>query len=121
MTGAQKQVEEQTRRLLAAEEQLEITKEQISDLKKKLIETDNAKGVAELARDEAVRAKTEAKFARTEVETAKDKAEEEGYEAGVAETQTHLKAQIHGVCRLYCSQVWNEALKRAGVEASSDL
>ena len=25
------------------------------------------------------------------------------------------------VCRLYCSQVWNEALKQARVEASSDL
>ena len=39
----------------------------------------------------------------------------------MAETQAHLKAQIPGVCRLYCSQVWNEALKRAGVEASSDF
>ena len=25
------------------------------------------------------------------------------------------------LCRLYCSQVWEEALKRAGVDASSDL
>ena len=71
---------------------LEIAKEQISDLKKKLIEADNAKGVAEFARDETVRAKTEAEFARTEAKTAKDKAEEEGYEAGVAETQALLKA-----------------------------
>ena len=39
----------------------------------------------------------------------------------MAETQAHLKTQIPGVCRLYCSQVWNEALKRARVEASSDL
>ena len=77
--------------------------------------------MAEFARDEAVRAKQEAEFARTEAETAKDKAEEEGYEAGVAETQASLKAQILGVCRLYCSQVWDEALKQAGVEASSDL
>ena len=77
--------------------------------------------MAEFARDEAVRAKQEAEFARTEAETAKDKAEEEGYEAGVAKTQASLKAQIPGVCRLYCSQVWDEALKRAGVEASSDL
>ena len=100
---------------------MQIAKEQISDLKKKLIEADNAKGVAEFARDEAVRAKQEAEFARTEAETTKDKAEEEGYEAGVAETQASLKAQIPGVCRLYCSQVWDEALKRAGVEASSDL
>ena len=40
---------------------------------------------------------------------------------GVAETQATLKAQVPGVCRLYCSQVWNEALKQAGVEVSSDL
>ena len=105
LTGAQKQTEEQTRRLLAAEEQLEIAKEQICDLKKKLIKADNAKGMAEFVRDETI----------------KDKAEEEAYDAGVAETQTLLKAQIPGVCRLYCSQVWDEALKRAGVEASSDL
>ena len=38
LADAQKQVEDQTRRLLAAEEQLEIAKEQISDLKKKLTE-----------------------------------------------------------------------------------
>ena len=121
LTGAQKQAEEQTRRLLAAEEQLEIAKEQISDLKKKLIKADNAKGMAKFASDEAVRVKTEAEFARTEAETAKDKAEEEGYKARVAETQAFLKAQIPGICRLYCSQVWDEALKRVRVEASSDL
>ena len=60
---------------------MQIAKKQISDLKKKLIEADNAKGVAEFARDEAVRAKADAEFARTEAKTAKDKAKEEGYEA----------------------------------------
>ena len=40
---------------------------------------------------------------------------------GVAETQATLKAQVLGVCRLYYSQVWNEALNQAEVEASSDL
>ena len=39
----------------------------------------------------------------------------------MAETQATLKAQVLGVCRLYYSQVWNEALNQAGVEASSDL
>ena len=39
----------------------------------------------------------------------------------MAETQATLKAQVPRVCRFYCSQVWNEALKQAGVEASSDL
>ena len=43
------------------------------------------------------------------------------YEVGVADTQASLKAQIPEVCRLYCSQVWEEALKQAGVEASSDI
>ena len=121
LTGAQKQVEEQTKRLLDAEDQLQITKEQISDLKKKVIMAENAKGMAEFARDEAVKAKQEAEFARNEAEAARDEAEEEGYETGVAKTQASLKAQIPGVCRLYCSQVWEEALKRVGVDASSDL
>ena len=39
----------------------------------------------------------------------------------MAKTQATLKAQVLGVCRLYCSQVWNETLKQAEVEASSDL
>ena len=60
-------------------------------------------------------------FARTEAECSKEKVKEEAYDSGVAETQAALKAQVPWVCRLYCSQVWNEALKQAGVEASSDL
>ncbi|XP_050277778.1 uncharacterized protein LOC126719247 [Quercus robur] len=121
LNGAQKQAEEQTKRLLEAEDQLRIAKEQINDLKKRLILAENDKGVAEYARDEAMRAKQEAEFARNEAEAARETAEDEGYNAGVAETQASLKAQILGVCRLYCSQVWEEALKRAGVDASSDL
>ena len=54
-------------------------------------------------------------------ESSKEKAEEEAYDLGVAETQATLKAQVPGVCRLYCSQAWNEALKQAEVEALSDL
>ena len=68
-----------------------------------------------------MRAKEEAEFARTEAECSKEKAEEEAYDSGVAETQAALKAQVPWVCRLYCSQVWNEALKQAGVDALSDL
>ena len=80
-----------------------------------------ARGIVEWARDKALRAKTEAEFAKTEAETSQDKAEEEAYDMGVADTQAVLKAQIPGVYRLCCFQVWNEALKQAGVEASSDL
>ena len=50
-----------------------------------------------------MRAKEDAVFARTEAECSKEKAEEEAYDVGVAETQATLKAQILGVCRLYCS------------------
>ena len=56
-------------------------------------------------------------FARAEAESSKEKVEEEAYDLGVAETQATLKAQVLGVCRLYYSQVWNEAFKQAGVEA----
>ena len=68
-----------------------------------------------------MKAKEEANFARTEAECSKKKAEEEAYDSGVAETQATLKAQVPGVCKLYCSQVWNETLKQAGVDTSFDL
>ena len=42
-------------------------------------------------------------FAKTEAECSKEKAEEEAYDLGVAETQATLKAQIPRVCKLYCS------------------
>ena len=56
-----------------------------------------AKNVAEWARDEALRAKEEAVFARSEVECSKEKAKEEAYDLGVADTQATLKAQDPGV------------------------
>ena len=60
-------------------------------------------------------------FARTKAECSKEKAEEEAYDLEVAETQATLKAQVPGIYRFHCSQVWEEALKQAGVEASFDL
>ena len=68
-----------------------------------------------------MRAKTEAEFAKTEAESSKEKSKEEAYDLGVVKTQATLKAQIPRVCRFYCFQVWNEALKQAGVKALSDL
>ena len=55
------------------------------------------------ARDEAVRAKEEVEFTKTEAKCSKEKAEEEAYDAGVAETEAALKAQVLGVCKLYFS------------------
>ena len=88
---------------------------------KKLAEAEGAKNVAEWARDKALKAKEKAVFTRVEAESSKEKAEKEAYDLGVAKTYATFKAQVPGVCRLYCSQVWNEALKQAGVEASFDL
>ena len=68
-----------------------------------------------------MKAKKEAVFARAEAECSNEKAEEEAYDLGMAETQAGLKAQVPRVCRLYCSQVWNKTLKQAGVKALSDL
>ena len=43
---------------------MKIAKEQITNLKKKLAEAEEAKNIAEWARDEALRAKAEAEFAK---------------------------------------------------------
>ena len=103
LASTQKQAEDQTRRLFKAEDQLKISNEQITDLKKKLAEAEGAKNIAKWARDEALRAKEEAVFARAEAESSKEKADEKAYDLEVAETQVTLKAQVLGVCRLYCS------------------
>ena len=99
---------------------MRIAKDLIEGLNKHLAAAVHDKGVAKYTHEEALRAKQEAEFARNEAEVAKETAEDEGYNMGVAETQATLKAQIPGVCRFYCSQVREEALKRAGVDASSD-
>ena len=92
LANAQKQAENQTKRLLEVEDQLQIAKDLIKGLSKKLAATEHEKGVAEYARDEALRAKREAEFARNEAEVAKEMAEDDGYNTGVAETQAILKA-----------------------------
>ena len=40
---------------------------------------------------------------------------------GVVETEEALMAEVSGVCRAYCLQVWNEALNLVGVKVSSAL
>ena len=57
LASAQKQAEDQTKHLLEVEDQLQIAKEQIKYLSKKLAAVEHDKGVAEYAHDEAVRAK----------------------------------------------------------------
>ena len=57
LANAQKQAEDQARHLQEAEGQLQITKEQIVDLKQKLAAVKEGKKVVEWAKDEALRAK----------------------------------------------------------------
>ena len=83
-------------------------------LKKKLEE-------AQRLKDQAEKSKAEVEKARIKAEKARDEAEQKGYDLGVAETEETLRAEVLTVCRIYCAQTWDEALNRAGVEASSEL
>ena len=51
----------------------------------------------------------------------KDETEQHGYDVGVVETEDALRAEVPVVCRAYCTQTWEEALNRAGIDASSEL
>ena len=94
--------------------QLIAFKEHMASLKGQLEE-------AQRLKDQAEKSKAEAEKAKIEAEKARDKAEQKGYDLGVAETKETLRAEVPAVCRIYCSQTWDEALNRAGVEASSEL
>ena len=83
-------------------------------LQKQLEEAQRLKDQAEKSRKEAVKAKVEA-------EQATNVAEQKGYDLGVAEIEETLRAEVLGVCHIYCAQTWDEALNRAVVEASSKL
>ena len=72
--------------MLEAEDQLKIANGQITNLKRKLIEAEGTKNVAEWVRDKALRATEEAVFTRSEAVSAKEKVEEEAYNLGVGET-----------------------------------
>ena len=114
LEGVKRQVEEQRQLLREAKDQLASSQEQLAAFKKKLKEAQKLKGHAEKLRAEAEKAKVKA-------EKARDEAEQHGYDIGVAETEDTLRAQVPIVCRTYCAQTWEEALNRAGVEASSEL
>ena len=55
------------------------------------------------------------------MEKAVEKAEQDGYDVGVAETKKTFRVEVSRICRTNYLQVWNEALNQAGVEASSAL
>ena len=98
--SAKKQARGQRILFCNAEDQLAASKTQITTLKKKFEEVEKARELVEKARDQAA---------------------QDGYDLGVAEIEEALRTKVPGVCRTYCSQVWNEALNQDGVEASSIL
>ena len=100
LDNVEKQAESQRVLLRNTEDQLTASKTQIVALTKILEEAEKAKVQAERARDQA---------------------EQDGYDAGVAETEEALRVEVPGVCRTYCFQTWYEALNKAGVETLSAL
>ena len=74
-----------------------------------------------MLKDQAEKSKVAVEKARIEAKKARDEAEQKGYDLGVAETEETLRAEVPTVCRIYCAQTWDEALNRAGIEASSEL
>ena len=83
-------------------------------LKQQLEEGKKLKDQVEKARMQAEEDKAKAKKER-------DKAEQHGYDVGVAETEDTLRAEVPTVCRAYYTQTWEEALNRAGIDATSEL
>ena len=83
-------------------------------LKKQLEETQRL-------RDQAEKAKVEVEKAKAKAEREKDEVEQHGYDVGVAKTENALRAEVPAICHAYCAQTWEEALNRAGIDASSEL
>ena len=65
---------------------------------------------AQRQKDRVEKSKAEADKARIEAKKARDEAEQKGYDLGVAETEETLRAEVPAVCRIYCTQTWDEAL-----------
>ena len=60
--------------------------------------------------------KKEAMFARIEAECSKEKAEEDAYDLGVAETQATLKAQVPGYVGFIVPRFGTRLLNRLGLK-----
>ena len=76
---------------------------------------------AKKLKDQAEKARVQAEQDKAKAEKERDEAEQHGYDVGVAETEDALRAEVPAICPVYCSQTWEEALNRAGIDASSEL
>ena len=114
LESTERQAESQRKLACEVSDQLVAAKEQLATLRKQLEETQRL-------RDQAEKAKAEAEGAKAKAKREKEEAEQQGYDVGVAETEDALRAEILAVCRAYCTQTWEEALNRVGIDASSKL
>ena len=114
LEGVEKQAESQKKLAREANDQLVDSKEQLAALKKQLEE-------AQRLRDQAEKAKVKVEKAKAQAEKERDEAEQHGYDVGVVETENALRAEVPVVCRAYCTQTWEEAFNRVGIDASSEL
>jgi len=97
LDGAQRQAEDQRKRLHKTTDQLTTAREQMAALKKQLEE-------AQRLKDQAEKSKAEVEKARIEVEKARVAAEQKGYELGGAKIEETLRAEVLAMCRIYCVQ-----------------
>ena len=114
LKGAEKQAESQRKLAHEVNEQLAASKEQFATLKKQLEE-------AQRLRDQAEKARVQAEEDKAKAEKERDELEQHGYDVGVAEIEDALRVEVPAKCRAYCTQTWEEALNRAGIDASFEL
>ena len=94
--------------------ELAASKEQLAALKKQLEE-------AQRLRDQVEKAKVQAEEDKAKAKKERDEVEQHGYNVGVAETEDALRAEVPAICRAYCTQTWEEALNRVGIDTSFEL
>ena len=114
LKGAERQAESQRKLTNKANEQLATSKEQLAALKKQLEE-------AKKFRDQAEKTRVQAEEDKAKAEKERDVAEQHGYDVGIAETEDALRAEVPAICRAYCTQTWEEALNRVGIDTSFEL
>nr|XP_023902107.1 uncharacterized protein LOC112013954 [Quercus suber] len=116
------QIDEEKKKRISAVRTLNASKQNITQLKKKLAAEEEARKSADSALAGYQRqAEDQGRLLRDANAQLAASKEQQGYNVGVAETEENFRAEVPAVCREYCALTWQEALDRAGVESSSEL
>ena len=142
MNNSHRQMKDEEGTRIVTVEAFSLVEKRIQELNKQLTEVDKerksvdaalnvAENQAETQRKQLCQIKDLLSAAKEQIRTLKikleeakkaiEKAKQDGYDVRVAKTEETLKAEVSGVCRTYCLQVWNKVFNQAGVEASSTL